>query len=143
MTVLLKKSRVIIFESTRPENPTTGGSYISLKVIIEGLVDAGWDVVVVSYFKNPLLQFSDIDSVRNHIIPHYSLRRLFGKKVSNTATSQNKSTKISLKRKLLNAMTAFTSSFFVHFFMIFKRVFVLIYCQYCLKIQYLPENLKC
>jgi glycosyltransferase involved in cell wall biosynthesis len=120
MTFFYKKNRVVIFESTRPDNPTMGGSYISLRVIVNGLAEAGWDVIIVSYVKNPLIQFPHLDCVRNHIIPHYSLRRLLGKKASHVANSQKKSAKGKSKNKLMNAFRGYTSTFFVHFFLIFN-----------------------
>tara|TARA_B100001059_G_scaffold236584_1_gene287989 strand:+ start:5009 stop:6238 length:1230 start_codon:yes stop_codon:yes gene_type:complete len=120
MTVLHKKSRVVIFESTRPDNPTTGGSYISLRVIIKGLVEAGWDVVIVSYVTNPLIQFPNLDGVNNQIIPHYSLRKLLGKKVTNAVHSKQKASISKSKNKFINALKGFISSFFVRFFLIFN-----------------------
>lgn len=112
----------MIFESTRPNNPTTGGSYISLRVIIQGLAKAGWDVVIVSYVANPLIQFPDEDNVSNEIIEHYSLRRILGKKVINTSGLEVKQTKNIAKNKFVFFLRQYISTFFMHFFLIFNVI---------------------
>lgn len=117
-----KKNRIVVFESTRPDNPTIGGSYISLQVIIKCLVDAGWEVVIVSYVTNPLIQFPDFENVYNKIIPHYSLRRLLRRKVSNMSDQKEKIIEGKIKNKLITALRQYISRFFANFFLIFNTI---------------------
>ena len=107
---------MVIFESTRPDNPTTGGSYISLRVIVKGLAEAGRHITIVSYVSNPLIQFPDLDNVHNQIIPHYSLRRLLGKKVTNLYNIKERSIINRSKNKPIPALRKLISNFFTYFF---------------------------
>ena len=52
----LNLGTIILFESTRPYNPNTGGSYRSMRVVVESLNNAGYKIFIVSYVKNSLLK---------------------------------------------------------------------------------------
>lgn len=70
---------IILFESTRPYNPNTGGSYRSMRVVVESLSAAGYKIFIVSYVKNSLLKFPNLENVENIVIKHFSLRALINK----------------------------------------------------------------
>ena len=72
----LNLGTIILFESTRPYNPNTGGSYRSMRVVVESLNNAGYKIFIVSYVKNSLLKFPNLGNVENIIIKHFSLRAL-------------------------------------------------------------------
>ena len=71
------KRTVVLFESTRPYNPTAGGSIRSLRVVASALADDGWDVFIVSYINHPLLEFSCEENIQNIVLRHFGLRGIF------------------------------------------------------------------
>lgn len=113
--------RIVIFESTRPYNPTIGGSYRSLRVIVEGLAEAGFDIHVISYVNNSFLKFPNLPNVSHIVIPHYSLRSLLSSTQSKTsvlASSQgHKRNQISLK--------SFISIISSYFFLVFNVISII------------------
>ena len=55
---------IMLFESTRPYNPNTGGSYISMRVVVESLSKAGYKIFIVSYAKTLYLNFQALKMLR-------------------------------------------------------------------------------
>ena len=98
--------RIILFESTRPYNPNTGGSYRSMRVVVESLNNAGYKIFIVSYVKNSLLKFPNLGNVENIVIKHFSLRALINKIKKGSNKSINSSKKNLSKTSKIQSMVS-------------------------------------
>lgn len=84
------KGTVLLFESTRPYNPTVGGSIRSLRVVAGALSASGWRVIIVSYMKHPLLEFHSDKNIQNIVLRYFGLRSmlLFRRRVESTTMTK-------------------------------------------------------
>lgn len=70
--------KILIFESSRPENPTIGGSFRSLKVVIQALIEDDWNITIACYKKNKFLEFPN-QNIEVIELKHFSLRSAYSK----------------------------------------------------------------
>ena len=70
--------KILIFESSRPENPTVGGSFRSLKVVIQALIEDDWNITIACYKKNKFLEFPN-QNIEVIELKHFSLRSAYSK----------------------------------------------------------------
>ena len=103
---------VLIFESTKPYNPTSGGSYYSLRPIISAFCDQGWDVKVTSYVENSLLNFPEYKNLENVILKHFSLKHYLRKTKSNPYKKKSNRANNNFFKVLKSSIFILYSTFF-------------------------------
>ncbi len=71
--------RLLFVESSNPISATTGGSFKSLKVILDSFKESQNKLFISFYFQNYLSDYCIQNGIKTYILPYFSLAKLFRK----------------------------------------------------------------
>ena len=72
--------RLLFVESSNPISATTGGSFKSLKVILDGFKKSQNKLFIAFYFQNYLSDYCIQNGIKTYILPYFSLVKFFRKR---------------------------------------------------------------